>query len=146
MVKKVKHAAKLAELLGLDTADYSHYETDVKKRVKLKRKLGPRIQSITEDEIQNFREMQGIIYFLQAPALFSKKVCRRKECGVTFLVSRKDVAYCSYNCIKRYIEDELGLQWYRDGQLEELINDPSVYNKNEPIWIKNLDKIRELVN
>ena len=141
-MKKVTTANKLADLLGLGPkVDTSHFEDDPKKRKKLLEKKG-KIQGISEDEIQKFREAQGIIYFLQAPELFTHNTC--KHCGEDFLVSRKQVSHCSYTCVKKSLE-ELGIEWSRDGKFEELAQDTSVFEKNEPIWIKNLDRIRKVL-
>lgn len=142
-MKKVTTANKLAEILGLTgKVDTSHYEEDPKKRKKLQ-KTKPGIQGITEDEIQKFREAQGVIYFLQAPELFTNNIC--KHCNEPFLVSRKQVAYCSYTCIEKSLE-EIGITWSRKGNYEALAQDPSVFEKNEPIWITKLDQIRKVLD
>lgn len=103
-----------------------------------------KIFGITEDEIQEFREVQGLYYFLQAPALFTPKVC--KHCGEPFLVSRKYVAFCSYTCIQKSLAEQ-GIQWRKGQDLEALAQDPQVYQGNEPLWIRRskLLKIREMV-
>jgi hypothetical protein len=98
-----------------------------------------KVVGVTETEIQEFREAQGLEYFLQAPALFSAKVC--PHCGDSFLVSRKYVSYCSYTCIRKSLE-KLGIGWSKGKDLEGLANDSQVYQGNEPIWItrQNLEK------
>jgi hypothetical protein len=143
-MKKVTAAERLLEALGMQGKfDTSKYEEDPKKRQKLQKKNKSGLQGITEEEIQTFREAQGVIYFLQAPELFKQNQC--KHCEEFFLVSRRDVAYCSYTCIKLSLA-ELGIEWSRDGKFEELAKDPSVYDGNEPIWIRNLDRIKKVLN
>lgn len=93
------------------------------------------IQGITEDEIQEFRAAQGIIYFLQAPELFKHKTC--KHCGAQYLVSRLYVAFCSYTCIKVNLEEQ-GFNWKKGQDLEAIALDKEVFNGNEPLWIRNL--------
>lgn len=128
-MKKETYANKLAALLGL---------TEVHQEVKQKKEARQgKIQGISEEEIQEFREFQGITYFLQAPALFQAKVC--KHCGEHFLVSRLYVAYCSYTCIRKSL-NELGLEWRKGRDIETLINES--YEGNEPIWIRDLPKLR----
>jgi endogenous inhibitor of DNA gyrase (YacG/DUF329 family) len=93
-----------------------------------------RFYGITEDELQEFREAQGLIYFLQAPALFTPKTC--PHCGEHFLVSRQFVAFCSYTCIRKDLEAK-GFRWDKGHDIEELVNDPEVYKGNEPLWIRS---------
>lgn len=131
MTKKDTYANKLAALLGLQEVKQ---ETDKQKAARK-----GNTQGISEDEIQTFREAQGIIYFLQAPSLFQHKVC--KHCGSDFLVSRLYVAYCSYTCIKKSLNEQ-GLDWRKGSDLEALAQDKQVYEGNEPIWIRNLPQLR----
>lgn len=130
MTKKETYAQKLARLLGLE---------EVKESVeKEKAARKGNTQGISEDEIQSFRQAQGIIYYLQAPALFQHKVC--KHCGADFLVSRLYVAYCSYTCINKSMEEAYGVSWKHKDDIETAIN--QVYEGNEPLWIKNLPQLR----
>lgn len=131
MTKKETYADKLARLLGLEAVKE---ETDKQKAARK-----GNTQGISEDEIQNFREAQGIIYFLQAPSLFQHKVC--KHCGSDFLVSRLYVAYCSYTCIKKSLNEQ-GLDWRKGRDIEALAQDKQVYEGNEPIWIRNLPQLQ----
>lgn len=129
---------KLAALLGLN-----EFIVDPKtgKSQKESRNLN-RPVGITEDEIQEFRAIQGVIYFLQAPELFSAKTC--PHCGEQFLVSRQFVAFCSYTCIKKDLESK-GLGWSKGDDIELLVKS-DVYEGNEPIWIKNLDRLRAILS
>lgn len=88
---------------------------------------------VSEDELQKFREAQGLIYFLAAPALFHPKKC--KNCGEPFIVSRMFVACCSYTCIRKDLEKR-GFKWEKGRDLEAIVMDPQVYDGNEPIWIR----------
>lgn len=132
-MKESTRLNKLNELLGL-----------TKKAEEVKIRSTGKVVGITEEEIQEFREIQGLIYFLQAPALFTAKIC--PHCGEQFFVSRKYVAYCSYTCIQKSLAEQ-GIQWKKGQDLEALILDPQVYDGNEPLWIRSpiLDKIREMV-
>lgn len=100
---------------------------------------------VTEEEIQEFRELQGVSYFLQAPALFTHKTC--PKCEQHFLVSRKYVKYCSYQCLKLSLREQ-GVEWSKGHDLEAVANDPQVYNGNEPIWIRHsvLKRLKEILD
>ena len=130
-MRKSTRANKLNELLGISA---KVAEVAVKKTGK--------IVGITEEEIQEFREMQGLHYFLQAPALFTPKVC--KHCGEGFLVSRKYVAFCSYTCIRKELSEQ-GIEWTKGNDIEALV--ASVYDGNEPLWIRSstLNVIKQMV-
>jgi hypothetical protein len=134
-VRKETIQNKLAELLGL-----TEFVVEVDKKGKPKPKTNAPI-GVSEDEIQNFRAAQGLTYFLQAPELFSAKTC--PHCGEGFLVSRKYVAFCSYTCIEKDLEAK-GIKWSRKGDIDSLIKD--VYEGNEPIWIKNLEALQEVIS
>lgn len=132
-MRKETVEAKLNRLFGLE-----------QKAEEVKVRTTGKVVGVTEGEIQEFREVQGIIYFLHAPALFQSKVC--PVCKEWFFVSRKYVAYCSYQCIKTSLAKS-GLEWRKGRDLETLANDPQVWDGNEPIWIrqKSLEKLREMV-
>ncbi len=132
-MKKETAAAKLNALLGI-----------TEKVEEVKTKSTGNIVGITEDEIQTFREAQGLIYFLRAPGLFTPKVCG--HCGEGFMVSRKYVGYCSYTCIEKSLE-ELGISWSRKGEIEpDFIKD--IYDGNEPLWIRSpiLSRLTEMLS
>lgn len=111
---------------------------------EVKTKTTGRVVGVTEEEIQEFREIQGILYFLEAPALFEYKVCG--HCKADFYVSRKYVKFCSYGCMKLEMRKQ-GFEWRKGNDIEALVLDPQVYNGNEPIWIRSrsLQLIREMV-
>lgn len=128
-------AAKLNALFG---------DKFVQKIEEVKVRTTGRVVGITEEEIQEFREIQGILYFLQAPALFTYKVC--PHCGEHFFVSRKYVKFCSYTCMKLEMRKQ-GFEWRKGNDIEALVRDPNVFEGNEPIWIhsRSLQSIREMV-
>lgn len=125
-------ADKLNALLGI-----------TEKAAEVQTRSTGKIVGITEPEIQEFREAQGLVYFLQAPALFSPRVCANPDCGEPFMVSRKHVAFCSYTCIKANLA-RLGFTFTKGNDLEALANDPQVYEGNEPIWIRQRTLIKAL--
>lgn len=134
-MKKETAADKLNALFG---------DKFVAKVKEVKAKTTGRVVGVSEEEIQEFREVQGILYFLQAPALFTHKVCT--HCGEHFYVSRKYVKFCSYTCMKLEMRKQ-GFEWRKGNDIEALVLDPQVYDGNEPIWIRSrsLQLIREMV-
>lgn len=135
-MKQETYLNKLNELLGIDPG----VAQQIKKKVEAKK---GNVIGVTEDEIQEYREAEGILYFLEAPHLFHARVCKR--CEEPFLVSRLHVAYCSYNCIEHSIWDLYGVKWSRSTQLE---TDPElvvreVFEGNEPIWIRRLPTLQK---
>lgn len=132
-MKKETQLDKLNALLGI---------TKQVEEVKIK-STGNTV-GISEETIQKWREIQGIIYFLQAPALFSSKTC--KNCNTKFLVSRLYVAFCSYDCITESLR-KLGITWEKGSNPEALALDPQVYDGNEPIWIQQptLSRLKEIL-
>jgi len=136
-VKKETRLNKLAELLGI--------KTEVEVHVEKKNNVN-KIIEVPEDKIQDFREAQGFLYFLQAPELFSMKICKWRECQQPFAVSRQFVGYCSYTCIKDSLAD-MGIDWNRNDttdseKIEMTIN--GVWEGQEPLWIREplLSRIR----
>jgi len=136
-MKKETYQNKLAELLGLD----QFIVDTAKASSKSKPKSEDKFVGITEDEIQSFRAAQGLVYFLQAPELFSLKTC--PHCGAEFLVSRQYVAFCSYTCISKDLEAK-GIAWSKGEDIDSLIT--AVYDGNEPIWVRNVDRIRQILD
>ena len=127
---------KLAEILGLD-----QFKVDTDAKKKSASKATEKFVGITEDEIQSFRAAQGLVYFLQAPELFSLKTC--PHCTAEFLVSRQYVAFCSYTCISKDLEAK-GIKWTKGEDIDSLIT--AVYDGNEPIWVRNVDRIRQILD
>lgn len=133
MDKKENALSKLASLLGL-TAQVEEIKTKT---------TGSSV-GVTEDDIRFWREVQGVSYFLQAPSLFSPKIC--KNCDEPYVVSRLFVAYCSYSCIKESLRAQ-GITWTRDKDLEALVMDPHVYDGKEPLWVskQTLEKLKDIL-
>lgn len=139
-MKKETYLNKLTDLLGIDPSLVEEHK-DAYLDEKTKKK-NQRDNPIPEERIQNFRAAQGLTYFFQAPELFQPKIC--KHCGEGFLVSRMFVAYCSYTCIEKECEQRFGFKWSRKGNIESLVQE--VYEGNEPIWIKNLDRVQAVLD
>jgi hypothetical protein len=146
-VKKETAAEKMMALLQAAAEKGQVDKTKATKLVKVKEEVETRelarqgnTQAISEEMIQDFRAAQGIIYFLQAPELFQLKVC--KHCGAHFYVSRLYVAFCSYTCIKNSLR-EMGVSWRKGEDIDSLIQDPQIFNGQEPIWIRNLPMLRK---
>ena len=140
-MKQETRLSKLAELLGIKTEVEVHVEKANNRN---------KFIEVPEETIQDFRAAQGIIYFLQAPELFSMKICKWRECQQPFAVSRQFVAYCSYTCIKDSLA-EIGIDWNRGSltdadKIEMMIN--GVYEGQEPIWIREpiLSRVRSVLN
>ena len=128
---------KLADLLGLSEFKVDKKTGKTQKEIKnYNRPVG-----LSETEIQSYRFAQAVSYFLQAPQLFSAKIC--PHCGENFLVSREYVQFCSYTCIKKDLEDK-GLAWKRGEDIEALVKD--VYEGNEPLWIRQPEKLRDALS
>ena len=133
---------KLMELLGIKDVEPSHAEPE-KPKARAKAKPGDSnayaFTAVEEVEIQSFRAIQGFLYYLQAPKLFTYLKCR--ECHEPFMVSRRNVAFCSYNCIAKNCESQ-GFVWNKGMlDLEVMVNDTQLYNGNEPIWIRQPEKV-----
>lgn len=139
-MKKETAEERLNKLLGIDPEMIAR---DKARKAALEAKRSGKLQGISEEEIEKFREMQGIVYFLQAPALFHFKVC--PHCKAEFFVSRLFVSHCSYTCIRATVLEELGHEWEKGNDLEALANDPQVWNGNEPIWIRNLPRLKAML-
>lgn len=140
-MKKETRLNKLAELLGIKTEVEVHVEKSNNRNKYIE---------VPEDKIQDLRTAQGVIYFLQAPELFSMKICKWRECQQPFAVSRQFIAFCSYTCIKDSLAD-IGIDWNRNDtsdaeKIEMTIN--TVYEGQEPIWLREpiLSKLRTLLN
>lgn len=140
-MKEETRLAKLAELLGIKTEVEVHVE---------KKNNRNKIIEVPESEIDSFRAAQGVLYFLQAPELFTARLCKWRECQQPFAVSRQFVAYCSYTCLKDSLAD-IGIDWNRDGKtdaekIEITIN--TVWEGQEPIWIRepHLSRIRSVLS
>lgn len=145
---KVETAAeKLNRLLGITpeqvealASDTNPAKAETVRRKRLEEfKNQPATFGYTDDEFADIRIMQGTLYFLQAPELFTIKQC--PSCNDWFAVSRAAVGYCSYECMDRKFK-ELGLTFHKGANLVELAQDPDVWRKNEPLWTIKLMKLQ----
>lgn len=57
------------------------------------------------------RQAEAVLLFLESPAKFTTKLCKRFECQQPFGTNYRGVAYCSDNCRARSIEEQLGIKW-----------------------------------
>ena len=125
--------AKLGSLLGIDEETILKLASDdnpiKKKKRQEEHKTQPKLYGYTDDEFKNIRILQGTLYFLKAPELFTTKQC--SNCSEWFTVSRKAVGYCSYECLAESFRKD-GFSWTIGGDLERLTRD--VYDGNEPLW------------
>ncbi len=138
-MKATTTASKLAALFGIQQ---EVVETSTIHEEENKKNGKGKFRGIPEESIQNYREAQGLIYFLQAPKLFTARTC--KHCGEGFLVSRHQVAYCSYNCIELELK-KMGIdEWSRKNDIPSLVKE--IYDDNEPLWVRNIDGIKSLIN
>lgn len=119
---------KLATLLGLDLPVVP---------VKVPKK---QIMAVEELELQKIREAEGVGFFLKAPELFVARLCT--WCGVEFLVSRRHIGYCSIDHLKLGLNRQ-GIKWDKDKGFEAIVHDH--FEDNEPIWIRRLEDIREIL-
>lgn len=132
---------KLAELLGITQEVEVHVE---------KKNNRNKVIEIPESEIESFRAAQGVLYFLQAPELFTARLCKWRECQQPFAVSRQFVAYCSYTCLKDSLAD-IGIDWNRGGLTDadkiQLTID-TIWEGQEPLWIREpiLSRVRSVLN
>ncbi len=135
-MKKETAEQRMAAILAKHNPE-AHAQLVKAKKARETRKGN--FQGVSEKEIDSFREIQGITYFLQAPELFTEKFCRR--CRTPFLVSRMYVVYCSYDCIRNSILEDYGFEWTYHNDLDGAIL--KVYEGNQPIWITNLDTLKK---
>ncbi len=126
---------KLAELLGIKTDEVplTHAEEPKRKRAKPGDQRSYAFTAVGHQEIDNERNLQGFLYYLRAPELFTYLKCR--ECHEPFMVSRRFIAFCSYGCMIKNCRDQ-GYEWTKgQGDAEVVIKE--VFENNEPIWINN---------
>lgn len=61
---------------------------------------------------------EAVLMFLQQPARFMFKNCKREECGEQFGTNYRSVAYCSDNCRIKKLK-AIGILWDPSKKLEE---------------------------
>lgn len=131
-MKKETAEQRLNALLGI-----TEKIEEVKQKVAVQK---GNLRGIDDSQIEHYRAIQGLIYYLIAPELYTHKKC--KECNEDFLVSRLHVAFCSYDCMRKSLR-KLGLRWEKGDYPETLALDPQVYDGNEPLWVRNLPMLQK---
>jgi hypothetical protein len=131
-MKDETYLKKLNKILGISP--------EVAEQAAIQRKIqqGDTV-GIPDEEIEKFRELEGVIYFLQAPELFHSRVCA--WCDASFFVSRLNVAHCSYSCLEAHIWEDYGVKWRRRENMELMVKE--VYGGNEPLWVRNLPRLQK---
>lgn len=102
-------------------------DRDLEKLMQLLASTG----HVQQEEIENIkanvplsqqaisRQGEAVLLFLEAPAKFTTKLCKRAECRQPFGTNYRGVAYCSDNCRARSMEELLGIKWNWFKQEEE---------------------------
>lgn len=57
------------------------------------------------------RQGEAVLLWLESPAKFTTKVCKREACQQPFGTNYRSVAYCSDNCRSRDVSNMLGIKW-----------------------------------
>lgn len=78
----------------------------------------------TEEAIQQSREQEAIIAYVEKPELFSKVKCRR--CSTIFAVDRANIGFCSDPCRTKTLKD-LGITRAPE-------NSPNGVNDKNYVW------------
>lgn len=71
-------------------------------------------QAIDSDPMEReaiSRQGEAVLLFLEKPAAFTSKECKRTECGEWFGTNYRSVAYCSDFCRAKEISKQTGLKW-----------------------------------
>jgi hypothetical protein len=132
-MRKETYENKLVELLGLHHLKKPEPEQPKQqKRGRGKKSVLP--VGVTLDEIESYRGAQALDLFLQAPELFSARHCKREKCQEPFLVSRQLVAFCSYTCMKKDLEERYGIEWSPTNEINEQFIRRQ-WNGNEPLIV-----------
>jgi hypothetical protein len=134
VTKKETYANKLNELLGIK---------EIVEQIEEKREINRgNLRAVEDHEIETYRAVEGLIYYLQAPRLFSPRIC--KQCEAPFLVSRLHVAFCSYECLRHNLNN-IGIEWRKGQDIEALALSPQVFDGNEPLWVRNLETLQNVL-
>lgn len=122
--KKADRAMKqLAEMLAKHGVS-----TDVIEEVK---------ETAPTDRDAISRQGEAVLLFLESPAKFTTKFCKRPDCGEPFGTNYRAVAYCSDNCRSKHMSELIGVKWdwmraseeERWGGEPPLIIPPAAYRK-----------------
>lgn len=60
------------------------------------------------------------------------------------MVSRRNVAHCSMTCLQKEIEAITGMPYTKADDMDYIVT--KVWDGNEPLIVKNLDRIRKQLN
>lgn len=63
------------------------------------------------DRLAISRQGEAVLLFLESPAKFTTKQCKRAACGEYFGTNYRSVGYCSDTCRAKEISDQLGVKW-----------------------------------
>ena len=78
---------------------------------------------VTIEEIEEIKETaptgreavsmqaEAVLLFLESPAKFTQKQCKRTECGEYFGTNYRSVAYCSDTCRAKEVSRQIGVKW-----------------------------------
>lgn len=129
------------ELLGITEIA----EKIIEKKQRVQRGV---LDDLPEELIQEFRTLQGVILYLKAPKLFTSYICHWEECKQPFMVTRRHIVYCSWECMRNGIQS-YGFDWEKGAGIEfdeakmlALIEDRGLFAGQEPIWIRDLDILK----
>lgn len=63
------------------------------------------------DRLAISRQGEAVLLFLESPAKFTTKFCKREDCGEAFGTNYRHVAYCSDNCRAKEMSRIIGVKW-----------------------------------
>lgn len=63
------------------------------------------------DRLAISRQGEAVLLWLESPAKFTTKICKRPECAQPFGTNYRSVAYCSDNCRAKHTSELLGVKW-----------------------------------
>lgn len=63
------------------------------------------------DRMAISRQGEAVLAFLETPAKFTTKICKREACQQPFGTNYRSVAYCSDNCRSRAVSEMMGVKW-----------------------------------
>lgn len=100
-------------------------QRQIKKAMALLGDAAPKIEitkAVVKEARANkpnpFYEAEAVLLFLEKPARFLQKECKRKECGEWFGTNYRAVAYCSDNCRIKELA-AVGIEWDPSKRPEE---------------------------
>lgn len=67
--------------------------------------------NVPDDRDAISRQGEAVLLWLESPAKFTMKICKRKSCSEPFGTNYRSVAYCSDNCRAKEISSQIGIKW-----------------------------------